>query len=111
VTGKPWPAIPEALLEIWRRSRAIQRPEACLVNFYDDDARWACIRIATKRIWKRRSCRFRSATAACFVSAAPSADDRTLSFKLSSGDVVVLGGEGRLAFHGVDRSIPKHRRC
>ncbi|MGH6861970.1 MAG: alpha-ketoglutarate-dependent dioxygenase AlkB, partial [Phyllobacterium sp.] len=30
-------------------------------------------------------------------------NDPTQSLKLSSGDVVVLGGEGRLAFHGVDR--------
>jgi alkylated DNA repair protein (DNA oxidative demethylase) len=33
-------------------------------------------------------------------------DDRTVSFRLESGDVVVLGGEGRLAFHGVDRIYP-----
>lgn len=32
--------------------------------------------------------------------------DPTGSFKLSSGDIVVLGGEGRLAFHGVDRIYP-----
>ena len=29
--------------------------------------------------------------------------DRTQSVWLSSGDVVVMGGESRLAFHGVDR--------
>ncbi len=28
------------------------------------------------------------------------------SFRLSSGDVVVLGGESRLAFHGIDRIYP-----
>ena len=33
-------------------------------------------------------------------------NDRTLSFKLASGDIVVLGGEGRLCFHGVDRIYP-----
>jgi alkylated DNA repair protein (DNA oxidative demethylase) len=32
--------------------------------------------------------------------------DPTGSFKLTSGDVVVLGGESRLAFHGVDRIYP-----
>ena len=30
----------------------------------------------------------------------------TRSFRLASGDAVVLGGEARLAFHGVDRIIP-----
>jgi DNA oxidative demethylase len=28
------------------------------------------------------------------------------AFRLSSGDVVVLGGQARLAFHGVDRIYP-----
>ena len=31
--------------------------------------------------------------------------DPTRSFKLASGDAVVLGGDARLAFHGVDRII------
>jgi len=31
--------------------------------------------------------------------------DPTSSVRLSSGDAVVLGGEGRLAFHGVDRIL------
>ncbi len=31
---------------------------------------------------------------------------KTVSFRLESGDVVVLGGEGRLAYHGVDRIYP-----
>lgn len=30
----------------------------------------------------------------------------TSSFKLTSGDVVVLGGAARLCFHGVDRIHP-----
>ena len=32
--------------------------------------------------------------------------DTTRSFRLSSGDVVVLGGDARMAFHGVDRIYP-----
>jgi alkylated DNA repair protein (DNA oxidative demethylase) len=32
--------------------------------------------------------------------------DATLSVRLASGDAVVLGREGRLAFHGVDRILP-----
>ena len=32
--------------------------------------------------------------------------DPTNSVRLASGDAVVLGGEGRLAFHGVDRILP-----
>ena len=32
--------------------------------------------------------------------------DKTQSIRLKSGDVIVLGDEGRLAFHGVDRIYP-----
>jgi alkylated DNA repair protein (DNA oxidative demethylase) len=32
--------------------------------------------------------------------------DPTCSLRLNSGDVLVLGGDARLAFHGVDRIYP-----
>jgi DNA oxidative demethylase len=32
--------------------------------------------------------------------------DPTVSFRLASGDALVLGGQARLAFHGVDHIIP-----
>jgi DNA oxidative demethylase len=32
-------------------------------------------------------------------------NDRTRTLRLASGDAVVLGGDARLAFHGVDRII------
>ena len=36
--------------------------------------------------------------------------DPTRSFKLASGDVLVLGGAARLAFHGIDRVLPATSR-
>ncbi len=39
----------------------------------------------------------------CSAMAALRRNDPTKSVKLHSGDVVVLGGPSRLAFHGVDR--------
>ena len=40
VTGKPWPAIPERLLSVWRQVAGDpQEPQACLVNFYDAAAK------------------------------------------------------------------------
>ena len=38
-------------------------------------------------------------------------EGRTTSFKLKSGDVVVLGGEGRLASTASTASIRRPRRC
>ncbi len=40
VTGRPWPAMPAMLLDIWdRAARYRVRPEACLVNYYVPGAR------------------------------------------------------------------------
>ena len=40
VTGMPWPPMPDALLDIWRAvSGSSKEPQACLVNFYTEDAR------------------------------------------------------------------------
>ena len=39
-TGKPWPPIPDAAAALWQRVAAYPHPpEACLVNFYADDAK------------------------------------------------------------------------
>ena len=39
-TGRPWPDMPQQLLDIWNDvARYDKPPEACLVNFYSDDAR------------------------------------------------------------------------
>jgi DNA oxidative demethylase len=44
--------------------------------------------------------------AAPVVSLSLGDEGPTRSFRLASGDALVLGGEARLAFHGVDRIIP-----
>ena len=39
-TGRPWPAIPDTGLDIWRKVSGYPHdPEACLVNFYNGGAR------------------------------------------------------------------------
>ena len=40
VTGRPWLAIPQMLVDLWREVSDYDKdPEACLVNFYGDDAK------------------------------------------------------------------------
>ena len=101
-----------------RRSRAAARalerpssgwphpPEACLVNFYSEDARMGLHQDRDEQDLPPPSSRCRSATICLFRVGGTKRDDRTLSFKLQSGDIVVLGGEARLCFHGVDRIYP-----
>jgi len=107
VTGKPWPDMPVELIEIWNDVSGYDKPpQACLVNFYSDEARMGLhqdkdeqdLAAPVVSISLGNSCLFRVGGLA--------RDDRTLSLKLSSGDVVILGAEGRLCFHGVDRIYP-----
>ena len=42
---------------------------------------------------------------AVFRIGGPSRGDPTATVRLASGDVCVLGGTARLAFHGVDRTV------
>lgn len=106
-TGKPWPAMPDALLEIWRTvSGTSKEPEACLVNFYADDARMGLHQDRDEKDLETPVVSISLGDSCLFRVGGRDRGDRTLSFKLASGDIVVLGGEGRLAFHGVDKIYP-----
>ncbi|MCC0030203.1 MAG: alpha-ketoglutarate-dependent dioxygenase AlkB [Brucellaceae bacterium] len=106
-TGRPWPPIPERLLALWEQYADYPLPpQACLVNFYNADARMGMHQDRDEQDFSAPvlsvslgdDCRFRVG-----------GTDRggpTVSMRLTSGDVVVLGGEGRLAYHGVDRIYP-----
>ncbi|RWD72509.1 alpha-ketoglutarate-dependent dioxygenase AlkB [Mesorhizobium sp.] len=107
VTGKPWPPIPEALLQLWREVSAYQHPpEACLVNFYAADARMGLHQDRDEQDFDAPVVSVSLGDDCLFRVGQNTREGGTKSFKLKSGDVVVLGGEGRLAFHGVDRIYP-----
>jgi alkylated DNA repair protein (DNA oxidative demethylase) len=107
VTGRPWPVMPDALLEIWHTVSGVSKePEACLVNFYADDARMGLHQDRDEKDLETPVVSISLGDTCLFRVGGPERSGGTLSFKLSSGDVVVLGGEGRLAFHGVDKIYP-----
>ncbi|MBX5104138.1 alpha-ketoglutarate-dependent dioxygenase AlkB [Rhizobium lentis] len=103
-TGRPWPDMPQQLLDIWDDVSDYDKPpEACLVNFYADDARMGLHQDRDEEDLQAPVVSISLGNSCLFRVGGLNRNDPTLSFKLSSGDVVVLGGEGRLCFHGVDR--------
>jgi alkylated DNA repair protein (DNA oxidative demethylase) len=107
VTAKPWPDMPQELMEIWNDVSGYQKPpQACLVNFYADEARMGLHQDKDEEDLEAPVVSISLGNACLFRVGGLDRSDRTLSFKLSSGDVVVLGAEGRLCFHGVDRIYP-----
>ncbi len=107
VTGEPWPPIPEALLDLWREVSAYPPPpEACLVNFYAADAKMGLHQDRDEKNLAAPVVSVSLGDDCLFRVGQSTREGGTKSFRLKSGDVVVLGGEGRLAFHGVDRIYP-----
>lgn len=107
VTGHNWPEIPRSLHDIWSEVSGYQlAPEACLINFYAEASKMGLhqdrdeedLNAPVVSISLGDTCLFRVGQTARGGS--------TASFKLKSGDIVVLGGDGRLCFHGVDRIYP-----
>jgi alkylated DNA repair protein (DNA oxidative demethylase) len=106
-TGKPWPAIPAVLLDLWRAVSGVEaQPEACLVNFYDGEAKMGLHQDRDEAEFSAPVVSVSLGDQCLFRVGGVSRRDPSRSFRLSSGDVLVLGGESRLAFHGVDRIYP-----
>jgi DNA oxidative demethylase len=106
-TGRPWPAIPSELMDLWENLSGYDKPpEACLVNFYSDDAKMGMHQDKDESDLNAPVLSISLGNTCLFRVGGVDRKDPTGSFKLSSGDIVVLGGEGRLAFHGVDRIYP-----
>jgi DNA oxidative demethylase len=107
VTGRPWPPIPDPLLSIWRDVAACPlEPEACLVNYYDSAAKMGLHQDRDEQELSAPVVSISLGDDCLFRVGGARREDSTLSFRLASGDVVVIGGESRLAFHGVDRIYP-----
>ena len=108
VTSRPWPAIPSRLLELWAKVADYPKPpEACLVNFYDDQARMGLHQDRDETDLSAPVLSISLGNTCLFRIGGTERNEPTRSFRLTSGDVLVLGGAGRLCFHGVDRVYPE----
>jgi alkylated DNA repair protein (DNA oxidative demethylase) len=105
-TGQPWPAMPDALLRAWTEIGGHDAPpEACLINFYAPDARMGLHQDRDEGDFTAPVVSLSLGDTCLFRIGGTKRSDKTRSFRLASGDAMVLAGEQRLAFHGVDRII------
>jgi alkylated DNA repair protein (DNA oxidative demethylase) len=103
-TDRPWPAIPGLLLDIWEDlAHGAPQPEACLVNHYAAGTRLGSHVDADEQDRSAPVVSISLGDDAVFhVGGLRRADPRH-RLLLASGDVVVLGGEARMAYHGIDK--------
>ena len=106
VTGAPWPPMPRMLLDLWAEVADYPSPpEACLVNYYAGDAKMGLHRDKDEEDFAAPVLSVSLGDTALFRVGGTSRKASTATYELKSGDVVVLGGEDRLAYHGIDRVL------
>ena len=106
-TARPWPPMPPMLLTIWSELAGYaDPPEACLINFYAADAKMGLHQDRDEADFAAPVVSVSLGDTCLFRVGGHKRDAPARAFRLSSGDAVVLGGEARLAFHGVDRIYP-----
>jgi alkylated DNA repair protein (DNA oxidative demethylase) len=105
-TGRPWPPIPRILLEAWQDLADYPHPpEACLVNFYGPATRMGLHQDRDELDFSAPVLSLSLGDTCLFRIGGLRRNDPSRSIRLESGDALVLGGEARLAFHGVDRIL------
>ena len=106
-TGKLWPAIPPSLNELWQRLTIDQPlPEVCLINYYGHTAKMGLHKDSDEPNRSTPVVSISIGDRARFRIGGRKRRDPTFTIDIVSGDIVILGGEAREAYHGIDRIYP-----
>ncbi|MEM9582318.1 MAG: alpha-ketoglutarate-dependent dioxygenase AlkB [Pseudomonadota bacterium] len=105
--GRPWPEIPHRILHIWQMVSGVTRaPDCCLMNYYSQDAKMGLHQDKDEGNFDWPVVSISLGDEALFRMGNVTRGGKTESLWLRSGDVVVMGGDARLAYHGIDRIKP-----
>lgn len=103
-SGVAWPPIPEPVLAVWHALAPEARaPDCCLVNFYRAGAKMGLHQDRDEADVSQPVLSISLGDAALFRIGGTERGGTTQSTWLESGDVLLLTGASRLAFHGIDR--------
>jgi alkylated DNA repair protein (DNA oxidative demethylase) len=106
-SGVDWPPVPDEVLAVWRAvSGDLADPDCCLVNFYDAGARMGMHQDRDEADFSHPVVSVSLGDDALFRVGNETRGGKTESIWLRSGDVLVMGGEARLLYHGIDRVKP-----
>jgi alkylated DNA repair protein (DNA oxidative demethylase) len=105
-SGRPWPPMPALLLTAWTDlAHYDEPPEACLINMYVASAKMGLHQDRDEFDLGAPVVSLSLGDTCLFRLGGSTRGGKTRSFRLASGDALVLGGKDRLAFHGVDRIL------
>ena len=102
--GAPWPPIPASILGVWRALVGDARdPDCCLINYYRETAKMGLHQDRDEADFSWPVLSVSLGDDALFRMGGVERGGKTRSVWLRSGDVMVMGGDARLAHHGIDR--------
>lgn len=105
-TGKPWPGMPKVLLELWSEVADFPAlPEACLINLYNSGAKLGSHIDSDEAEMSAPVVSVSLGDEAVFHVGGLKRGDPKAKVTLRSGDVAILGGAARRAYHGIDRIV------
>lgn len=103
-TGQPWPDIPASVLDVWNSvSDWPTAPDCCLINWYGDGTKMGLHQDKDEGDFAAPVVSISLGDPARFRMGGHQRKAPTQSTTLQSGDVVVMAGTARLAYHGVDQ--------
>ena len=106
-SGVAWPPIPASILAIWDAVSGAERPpECCLVNYYPTDAKMGMHQDRDEADFSQPVVSISLGDDGLFRIGNETRGGKTESLWLRSGDVMVMGGDARLRYHGIDRIAP-----
>jgi alkylated DNA repair protein (DNA oxidative demethylase) len=94
------------MLAAWQAlARYPHPPEACLINYYGTGAKMGLHQDRDEEDFQAPVVSLSLGDTCLFRVGGKGRHDPTITVRLASGDALVLGGDARLAYHGVDRII------
>jgi len=103
--GAAWPEIPLSLLQIWQDLAGVDRaPQCCLVNFYGENVKMGLHQDKDERDFLLPILSISLGDDALFRVGGKNRSDPTGSVWIKSGDIALLTGPSRLAYHGIDKT-------
>lgn len=102
--GGAWPEIPASVLKVWDAvSGDTRHPDSCLVNYYGEGARMGLHQDRDEADLSWPVVSISLGDDALFRVGGTKSPTPSKSHWLKSGDVAVIAGDARLAYHGIDR--------
>ena len=109
-TKQKWPKISDNILDIWHKvTNLIISPDCCLINHYDIKSKMGLHIDNDEKDFSYPVLSISIGNSALFRFGGLKRSDKTRSIKLNNGDVLMMSGQSRLIYHGIDKIYPSSR--